>query len=695
MHQPNYQEPGTNRLLMPWVRLHATKDYLDMPLLLSDHENVTATFNLVPALIDQLELYQRGGTDPHLELSRIPAEHLTPAQRAEILKSFFSANPARMIRPHERFNRLYQKVSTNYHDRILPALFASEELRDIQVWSHLVWVDPRFREEEPIRSLFAKGKHFTEKEKHTLLDWQVDLISRIVPTYRKLYQDGTIDVSFTPYYHPILPLLCDTNSALEASPQITLPKHRFRHPEDADMQIRMATEKFQSVFGRPLKGMWPSEGSVSEEVAELIIKHNIQWIATDEDILYQSMAKAGHPTHGHLLHTVYSYRDKLKLLFRDRALSDRIGFVYSEWDADKAVADFIGHLRRIRELLSSNLEQVVVPVILDGENAWEYFANDGTDFLNLLYTQLGEDPAFETVTITAAAEQLAGRDLPRLFAGSWINHNFRIWIGHPEDNTAWDLLSQARSALVKFEQEHPDADPSILRQAWRQIYIAEGSDWCWWYGDEHRGQHNEQFDRTYRRHLIAVYELLGLEIPVSLLTPVHHGSKLPIADAPNTLITPQIDGRISHFYEWAGAGLYNCEAVGGAMHRGDRVISSIHFGFDHEWFYIRLDFTDPQTLRLLKGTGFRFDFYVPENVPVTVRLADSSLICEGTPHTRAQLDTVLEVAVGRDDLWKEGHGELGFTVSVVADGQNLETWPGNEWIRLNVPRPDSELFWPQ
>ncbi len=695
MHQPNYQEPGTNRLLMPWVRLHAIKDYLDMPLLLSDYETLTATFNLVPALLDQLELYQHGGTDPHLELSRIPADQLSQAQRSEILRTFFLANPARMIKPYERFQRLYQKVTTNYHDRILPALFASEELRDIQVWSNLTWIDPRFRTEEPIRSLFAKGKHFTEQEKNQLLDWQINLISRILPTYKKLFEQGTIDISFTPYYHPILPLLCDTNSALEASPKIALPHLRFRHPEDARAQIRMAREKFESVFNKPLKGMWPSEGSVSEEVADLFIDQKVEWIATDEDILYQSMVKAGRPSRGHLLHTAYNYKNKLKMFFRDRALSDRIGFVYSEWDADKAAADFIGHLRRIRELLASDLDQVVVPVILDGENAWEYFANDGIDFLRLLHDQLETDPAFQTVTMTRAAGQNEGRELPRLFAGSWINHNFRIWIGHSEDNAAWDLLSAARDALVKFEQDNPDFDTTRLNQAWRQIYIAEGSDWCWWYGDEHRGQYNDQFDRTYRRHLIAVYELLGLDVPIVLLSPIHHGAEVPIAENPDTLITPEIDGRVSHFYEWSGAGMYNCEIAGGAMHRGDRLISSIHFGFDHQWIYIRLDFTRAASVDFPKGTGFRFDLFVPDKIPVTIQPADGTLNIQGKPDTRAELDSVLEVAFRRSDLWDDGFGELGFTVSVVADRQQLESWPDNEWIRLTVPKPDNELFWPQ
>ncbi|MEW5995783.1 MAG: glycoside hydrolase family 57 protein, partial [Candidatus Zixiibacteriota bacterium] len=375
----------------------------------------------------------------------------------------------------------------NAGDAILPALFSSEEIRDLQVWSNLAWIDPAFRREEPIRSLFAKERHFTEEDKQALLDWQLTLIGRVISTYRLLFEAGKIDISFTPYYHPILPLLCDTNSALEGLPRLTLPKTRFRHPEDAEWHIVEAKKLFEKLFGCDMKGMWPSEGSVSEDAAELMIKHGVLWTATDEEILYRSLEKSGMKGSRRSPHAVFEYGGKLKVFFRDRALSDRIGFVYSSWDADKAVADFIGHLKRVRSLLVDRLDTAVVPIILDGENAWEYFPNDGREFLQGLYRRLDEDPTLRTVTMTQAAESHTAYPLPALYAGSWINSNFRIWVGHPEDNAAWGLLSTARETLVAFEKDHPDYDPRKLEAAWRQVYIAEGSDWCWWYGDEHRG----------------------------------------------------------------------------------------------------------------------------------------------------------------------------------------------------------------
>jgi len=547
MHQPNYQEPGANRLVMPWVRLHATKDYLDMPLAATRYEGVRTTFNLVPSLLDQLEMYQAGGTDPHLELTQIPADQLTDAQKSVILRTFFDANPDRMIHPVEHFRRLYQKAKGSLHEDILPALFTSAEMRDIQLWSNLAWVDPSFRNEEPVRGLYAKGKGFTEEDKAKLLQWQLDLMGRIVPTYRRLLEDGMIDISFTPYYHPILPLLCDTNSALEASPRMTLPRARFRHPEDAERQIRMSLEKYESLFGRKLSGMWPSEGSVSEEVAAMFTKLGVTWIATDEEILFNSLKKSGIDRSQRILHTVYEYGPGLKLFFRDHALSDRIGFVYSQWDADKAVDDFLKHLEGIRSLVQGQLERAVVPIILDGENAWEYYPDDGRDFLDLLYRSLSESPLFELVTMSEAASSIPATPLPSLFAGSWINHSFRIWIGHSEDNAAWDLLSATRNFLVQFQEDHPDFDSGKIESAWRQVYIAEGSDWCWWYGDDHRGAHNAEFDQIYRRHLTAVYEILGSEVPSELFRPIHQGQSAATVSRPDGIISPVIDGRVTHF----------------------------------------------------------------------------------------------------------------------------------------------------
>ncbi len=694
MHQPNYQEPDSKQMVLPWVRLHAIKDYLDMPLAAGEFDNVRVTFNLVPSLIDQFQLYLDGGTDRHLELSRMEAQHLTEEHKREILDSFFSSHPSRMIEPYDRYHELYRKVKKNIGDPILPALFPSEEMRDLQVWSNLVWVDPVFRTEEPVKSLFGKSKHFTEEEKQALLDWQLTLIARIIPTYKELFERGKIDISFTPYYHPILPLLCDSESALEAVPGITLPQDRFRHPEDAERQIVMSMEKFEALFGQKMAGIWPSEGSVSEEVATLFVKLGIKWAATDEEILYYSLKKSALKPAENSPHTVYEYGPGLRLFFRDHALSDRIGFVYSGWEADKAAADFIGHLKNIRAAVIDRIENAVVPIIMDGENAWEYFPNDGHDFLQELYRRLNDDPEIQTVTMTEAAENVTPRQLPALYAGSWINHNFRIWIGHPEDNAAWELLSKARKTLVQFEMDNPDYDRKKISAAWRQVYIAEGSDWCWWYGDEHRGSDNEEFDRIFRRHLTAVYNYLGLDVPFEFLNPIYRSDMAPKATLPDMLLTPTIDGYRTHFYEWAGAGTFDCLASGGAMHRVDRYISKIYFVYDHDRLYICLDFVNRGGLELIGQLSFLLTFFTPQTKLVRLHVDKDQTTGGEAGKFRYCLGDVLEVAVERTFLWPDGYGPLGFTVTVLDGEENLEIQPEGKPVKLDVYKQNKELFWP-
>jgi alpha-amylase/alpha-mannosidase (GH57 family) len=690
MHQPDYREPNSQRLSMPWVRLHALKDYLDMPLRAGSFDSLRLTFNLVPSLLDQLEAYTNGAVDRHLELSRLPADGLSPALKIEIIDSFFTGNPTHMINAYPRYQQLYAKAKGGGSDSNLASLFSSSEIRDLQVWSNLSWIDPYFHDESPVRNLLAKERYFTEEDKQALLDWQIRLIGRIVPVYRQLMESGQIEVSFTPYYHPILPLLCDSDIAREALPSVKLPKQRFMHPEDAERQIVRSIEKYQQLFGRPMRGMWPSEGSVSEQVVELASRHGVTWLATDEEILYHSLTKSGLDRNANPLQTVYRFGDGAHLLFRDHALSDRIGFVYSGWEADRAVSDFIEHILNLRTLLVDQLDRVVVPIILDGENAWEYFPKDGAEFLTKLYTALTTEPRISTVTFSEAVAAIEPRPLPALFAGSWINHSFGIWIGHDEDNTAWDLLSKTRNMLVEFEQTHPEFNKEQLTKAWEQIYVAEGSDWNWWYGDEHRSAYRDQFDRTYRRHLTAVYEMLGLPTPAEFSRPIFERPVSSFVHLPDQMITPAIDGRVTHFYEWTGAGYFDCLKAGGAMHRMDQKISGIYFGYDRENVYIRLDFIGRTELESVRKSECVITFHAADQIEIPVAAAQAGRMAS----VRAQFGEVVELSVPRSHLWPEGFGQLGITVGIFDQGRPMEQWPEDEPIGFKIPEPHAEIVWP-
>lgn len=690
MHQPDYREPQGNRLSMPWVRLHALKDYLDMPLRAGSFDSLRLTFNLVPSLLDQLEAYTHGATDRHLELSRLPADTLSQANKIEIVESFFAGNPTHMINAFPRYRQLYAKAKSGGTGANLASLFSSSEIRDLQVWSNLSWVDPYFHDESPIKHLIAKERHFTEDDKHALLEWEIKLIARIVPVYRQLMEAGKIEVSFTPYYHPILPLLCDTDIAHEALPSIKLPKHRFAHPEDAEQQIVKSINKYSALFGVPMKGMWPSEGSVSEQAIEIASRHGLTWLATDEEILYHSLTKSGLDRSSHPLHTVYQSRSGAHLLFRDHALSDRIGFVYSGWEAQRAVDDFIAHVLNLRTILADQLDRVVIPVILDGENAWEYFPADGAEFLTRLYTALTTDPRIKTVTFSEAVESIEPRVLPQIFPGSWINHSFGIWIGHDEDNAAWDLLSQARKTLVEFDRSHPEFDRDRIASAWEKIYVAEGSDWNWWYGDDHRSAYRDQFDRTYRRHLTAVFEILGLPVPPEFSRPIFERSLSSFVHMPDQMISPEIDGRITHFYEWTGAGYFDCLKAGGAMHRMDQKISGIYFGYDRENIYIRLDFIGRGEVESVRKNECVITFHTAGRLEIPVVNAPTDRI-EGL---RVRFGELVEMAIPRSALWPDGFGQLGISVGIFDSGRPIESWPEDEPIQTKIPEPHAEMIWP-
>jgi alpha-amylase/alpha-mannosidase (GH57 family) len=692
MHQPYYLNPKSQKFFLPWVRFHCLKDYLDMPLLAARYPKIKITFNLVPSLLDQIQMYCDGFIDRHQELSGRPARDLSPEEKKEILSTFFSAHPVNMIEPFARYRQLYKKRESCGQDLNLAVeLFSTAEWRDLQVWSSLCWIDPLFRKESPIRELLDKGRDFSEEDKAALSNFQLDLIKRIIPTYQKLLAENLIDISFTPYYHPILPLLVDTDSAKEALPGITLPHNRFSFPEDARWQINQSAEKFNAMFGKKLTGMWPSEGSISEDVLKIITETGIKWIASDEDILHQSYHKAGRTNERATPHTAYAYGGApgIKLFFRDRGLSDKIGFVYSSWEPDRAVNDFITTLEKIREFLKDDLKNKIVPIILDGENAWEYYRNDGYDFLNKLYMALSENEQIETISFTEAAESIESTSLSAVMAGSWINHNFRIWIGHSEDNSAWDMLYNARKALIDYQKNNPAADPTRLESAWKQIHIAEGSDWCWWYGDDHIGAHNDQFDELFRLHIASIYDILGLTPPANLFHRLHRGKSEASITYPESLVTPQMDGLLTHYYEWSGAGLYDCLRTGGTMHRAERAIDGIYFAFDAAHFYIRLDFAKKFNLVGIKNGRIIIDF---KNIgQKEIRPEKTSIKDLGDFQYSYQ--QILEIRFGRKDLLPKNSGHLEFFVLFYSGDELLEKWPIDDPIAFDIPEIDREIFW--
>lgn len=493
---------------MPWVRLHGTKDYLDMVQILEKHPAIHQTFNLVPSLLEQIEDYANNAVkDKFLELSYKPAIDLTPEDKNFILNNFFSINKEKVIALTPRYYELFFKKE---HNRQM----SDQDFLDLQVWFNLAWIDPIFKQRIPeLKGLIDKARFFTEEEKRIVLDKHIEILKEIIPTYKRFMERGQVELTVSPYFHPILPLLFDTRVAKEANPETVLPKVNFAYPEDVRSQINSAMDFFKSRFGVMPQGMWPSEESVSEQILPFIMESGINWIVTDEDILFRSVeAKKRDTKLLYLPHTLTRDGKKLNIVFRDKNISDLIGFIYNNWDAKKAVEDFIKNIQNIADTFKD--KDVLVTIAMDGENAWEYYKNDGIDFLDLLYQKLSETDFIKTTTVSEYLKNhTIGSEIEELAAGSWIYGEFGKWIGNHYKVTAWEYLTHARKLL---EQNKDSLSREQSELAWKQMYICEGSDWFWWYGDESNGY----FDKLFRMHLSNFYKIIGKNPPEYLSKPL-------------------------------------------------------------------------------------------------------------------------------------------------------------------------------
>ncbi len=513
-HQPYYKNLLTNETELPWVRLHGTKDYLDMVLMLERFPKIKQVFNLVPSLLEQVEDYHRHTVkDKWLELSYKPAKQLNSQDHHIILERFFSINRERVISTHPRYYELYFKKESGQH-------FTDQDFLDLQVWFNLAWIDPMFRQSNPVlKALVEKDRGFTEEEKKQLLDESLKILEGIIPAYRKFQEQGQIEVIVNPYYHPILPLLYNTMIAKEANLHSLLPEEgkHFAYPQDAQAQINDAISFYRERFGIAPAGMWPSEQSVCEHIIPFFLQAGLKWIVTDEGMLFKSLKHKKRSTD--LLYQPHLLKRKdgeMAVIFRDRNLSDMIGFQYAQWQPKSAVDDFMHHLENIAATYKG--KDILVAVAMDGENAWEYFANDGHDFLEYLYERLSDASFLQCTTISEYLKKFPPvHEIPHMAAGSWIFSDFGKWMGKPQKVKAWECLAQARNKLAEIERDPvrkgalKDAWPLI----WKQMFVCEGSDWYWWYGDD-----QPDFDLLFRKHLINFYSLLGEEVPHYLHYPL-------------------------------------------------------------------------------------------------------------------------------------------------------------------------------
>jgi alpha-amylase/alpha-mannosidase (GH57 family) len=645
----------------------------------------------------------------------LPATGLSESDALYLLDHFFMASVEQMIKPYPRYFELYQRRAPG-RNTAKEALrrFSERDLRDLQVWFNLTWIHPLAYERDPdLRQLLDKGRNFTEGEKNWVLDKHLEILRQILPLHRLLAQNGQVELTTTPFFHPILPLLLDKKLAREAMPDVKLPRYTGGYPEDAAAHVRRAVEFHKQVFGAAPQGMWPAEGSVCQSMIPLLAEHGIRWIASDEGILSRSTQglvsrdEQGHVRNPGLLYRPYRVQEgdkEVAIVFRDHGLSDRIGFHYQRSRGEEAADDFLKHLQAIRQAVPSG-NPLLVSVILDGENCWEHYPSGGVPFLRSLYARCTDTPGVRSVKLGDYLERQPPRDtLPRLFAGSWIHHNFAIWIGHEEDNSGWDALHNTREHL-RARSQQPHIAPEKIRQAWEEIYIAQGSDWFWWYGDDHHSAQDELFDYLFRKHLQNVYVLLGDTPPPELGRPICRRGQKPIHTQPRSFLDVAVDGRET-FFEWLSAGRFTCQNERSTMALVTRgPIKEVLFGYNLENLLIRIDFDRPARQALAGFDALRVGFIEPKDVELRVEqpggplpavsvLRQGKAALAGVEKVRVGIDRIVEMSIPFTLLQREENDPIHFYVELIEEQQSRDRAPREGAIQLLRPSANFEqIMW--
>jgi alpha-amylase/alpha-mannosidase (GH57 family) len=711
MHQPCYKDPRTGIYRLPWVRLHTVKDYYDMAARLDARPGIRANFNLVPILVEQIQEYASGrANEVQLELAAKSPGDLTDQEKLALVKDSFLGNRKKMIEPYPRYRSLLDKcpqMDIEYKARSAIKKCSRQDFLDLQVWSNLAWMDPMFHDDPLVGDLLARGRQFSEPMKSGLLDKQMQIMRETLPKYKDLSDRGQIEIAFSPYYHPIVPLLCDPTVARTSRPDVRLPAALLGVPEDAKAQIGLGISLHRDVFGRAPVGMWPPEGSVSDETLRLASRSGVRWVATDEGILERSLglavrdAATGKVTRPDLLYRSHRFAcdgGEVAVFFRDKVLSDLISFEYSTWPPAEAVADLVARLDAIRADLADEARSSVVLIALDGENCWEFYDRDGDAFLEHLYGALERTEWIQTVLLSEVAETNAATPcLKSIYPGSWINSNFDIWIGSAEDNSAWDMLAAARGRLVAETDRISEGD---RRTAWQSVYTAEGSDWFWWYGGEHVSRHNPEYDALFRSHIRRIYEACGMRTPTAVLHPIMTRQKGPaFLFEPAALMKPVLDGRVTTFYEWRLAGLYESYRDVSRHTPVTPIITAIHFGFDNETLYLRVDTGVSPQARDFAALALRLEFEGPRELAVTLKAPGPrspeapDLTVEPPEHAasvRAAALECIEAAVPFRVIGVGPGESFAFRVAVVRDGKVLERRPFHELISVTAPTRNFE-----
>lgn len=550
MHQPQYRDGLDGKYRLPWVYLHGIKDYTDMVAHLESCPEARVVVNFAPVLLEQIDDYgqkMRAWLNDPLQSMNDPLLDWVSGYREikrnikirlDILEACQKAFSPTMIEPFPAFKKLIDMAQCGKKTTLAEAgylsYFSRQYYIDLLMWYHLAWMGQYLRlSDKRVQDLIEKGSqgiNFSPEDQVTLIEIMADAMEGVIPRYRKLMESGQIEISMTPYGHPIIPLLIDFESTKDAMPNAPMPES-LEYPdgyERSKWHMEKGFEVYKHYFGTKPKGVWLSEGAVSSCAVGLLDEYGIQWTASGEGV-WRHSCEVSHVNHHELCSKKALYQplqhatQKCALFFRDDGLSDLIGFQYKDWNPVDAANNFAHHLHNIADFLGDSVEEHVVSVILDGENAWEYYPDNAYHFLQAIYKRLSSDDRIEMTTFSdVLAQEIPLTHLPILKSGSWVYGSFSTWIGEKDKNRAWDLLVHAKMSYDEVMASAVLSDAERI-QATEQLAICEGSDWFWWFGDYNPAGSVKDFDMLYRRHLEKLYQIIGRAVPEELQTALSIG----------------------------------------------------------------------------------------------------------------------------------------------------------------------------
>ncbi|MGC9256838.1 hypothetical protein [Desulfurella sp.] len=671
MHQPYYKDDIEGKYLASWIRLHASKDYLDM-LKIAQNNNAKVTFNLTPVLINQILSYKDLDCENLSSLLLKPVSELSDKQKLFVLENSFKIS-SHIIQSMPKYKQLYHKKQ-NVNSNVLN-IFTDDEILTCEIAYLLAWFGT-LQKDATIKKIQENLSTSGEAEKLYLLNRQLQILQATVPEYKKAVKAGDICLTTTPFYHPILPLLIDSDISKVSNPNIKLPE-KFSFQEDAKWHIQKSKQYMERIFESTIEGMWPSEGSVSDEALCLISEAGFKFAATDEQILKNSGFGD--------IYKPYLYENNnlsLHMFFRDHVLSDKIGFVYSRLNYKDAVSDFLSSIKSIEK----QFDKSIVNIILDGENAWEYYDNNGYDFLNNLYDSLQKDENIELTTPKDYLELQASGELKlgKIWPGSWIGANFNIWIGDDEDNKAWNLLGKARTELAKS------------KASMQELYKAQGSDWNWWYGSDHSSSDDYLFDSLFRSLLIKAYLLAKKTPPQELYLPIKKSISALESKLPISFINPKIDGLVSSYFEWSGAGEF--VELESSMSISDKIIKKIFYGFNDTDIFLRVDFSNAKKDILIKNDicievfdNIKTSIFLSNNGSYIKKLDRNGRTINQEVFTDYSMNKILELKVSKDFLGVHEKEKVYINVYIKQQDTILERFPSNKDILVEIPSKNFEF----